>query len=139
MARLNYFQTKYSFLYIHSTTSGDLNLTTQLYIGGVESSVRLPWHVWTSGKSQYFRGCIWDVEINQIPADLEDYLRQQRAAGMEVGCKTTPLNCRPRSPCADGVCNERLNGYECDCSKTTFTGKRCEAGKISIMNSELSA
>lgn len=111
-----------------------LDLGQVLYFGGMDHRARLPWHVWTGDAAgdaigedrKFFRGCLWDFKMNGgEPIDLEAYAEQQSVTGVEFECKAAPTDCAT-NPCYNGTCTNRWDRYVCDCSKTHFTGKRCE-------------
>lgn len=127
-------------------SSANLELGSTFFVGGVDIKERLPWHVWTGDAAgialgedrKYFRGCIWDLKMNgQESVDLESYAGLQEITGIERGCREVPVDC-VTNPCHDGApCTERWNGFFCDCSETSFTGKRCELGLIHFMRCSL--
>lgn len=120
----------------HIITGSDqsLDLGQVLFVGGRDHWDRLPWHVWTGDAAgdaigeerKFFRGCVWDLKMNGgQPIDLESYAEQQTVTGIEFECRTAPMDCIT-NPCHNGTCTDRWDGFLCDCSKTGFTGKRCE-------------
>ena len=52
---------------------GILTPSSNLFIGGVDSTSRLPWHSWSGGSM--FVGCLLNLEISATPVDLGELLQ----------------------------------------------------------------
>lgn len=107
-----------------------LNLGTFLFLGGVDSHNRLPWHLW-SWKPVFYQGCMWDLQINTAPQDLRVFAENQPHQGITDGCVQMADECM-EGPCVAGICNDLWDGYSCDCAETRYTGQHCEEGTIML-------
>ncbi|KAM4605720.1 contactin-associated protein-like 4 [Polymixia lowei] len=87
-----------------------LQLNSQLFIGG------------TASRQKGFRGCIRSLQLNGVTLDLEE--RARITPGVRPGC---PGHCSSYgSLCQNqGRCEERSNGFSCDCSLSAYTGAFC--------------
>ncbi|KAM9848458.1 contactin-associated protein-like 4 [Aulostomus maculatus] len=87
-----------------------LQLNSQLFIGG------------TASRQKGFLGCIRSLQLNGVTLDLEE--RARITPGVRPGC---PGHCSSYdSLCQNqGRCEERANGFSCDCSGSAYTGAFC--------------
>uniref|UniRef100_A0A3P9CQU7 Contactin-associated protein-like 4 n=1 Tax=Maylandia zebra TaxID=106582 RepID=A0A3P9CQU7_9CICH len=87
-----------------------LQLNSQLFIGG------------TASRQKGFLGCIRSLQLNGITLDLEK--RAKITPGVLPGC---PGHCSSYgSLCQnEGRCEEKANGFSCDCGQSAYTGAFC--------------
>jgi len=114
------------------TLRGPVDLRgAEVLVGGVDdaSGGRLPWHAWTRDGPPWYRGCVWSLRFDGGgTVDLAGLAAD--GAGIEVGCRTMPNDCRPDTCHNDGVCSQSWVGPVCDCSRTAFTGRYCQQGSF---------
>uniref|UniRef100_A0A3P9CS23 Contactin-associated protein-like 4 n=1 Tax=Maylandia zebra TaxID=106582 RepID=A0A3P9CS23_9CICH len=86
-----------------------LQLNSQLFIG-------------TASRQKGFLGCIRSLQLNGITLDLEK--RAKITPGVLPGC---PGHCSSYgSLCQnEGRCEEKANGFSCDCGQSAYTGAFC--------------
>ncbi|XP_043082923.1 contactin-associated protein-like 2a [Puntigrus tetrazona] len=86
-----------------------LELYSQLYVG-------------SAGGQRGFLGCIRSLKMNGVTLDLEE--RAKVTPGVKPGCSghctSFGMYCRN-----GGKCEEKYNGYSCDCSTTAYDGPFC--------------
>ncbi|MBN3295402.1 CNTP5 protein, partial [Amia calva] len=87
-----------------------LQLNSQLFVGG------------TASRQKGFLGCIRSLQLNGVTLDLEE--RAKITPGVKSGC---PGHCSSYgSLCRnEGTCQEKYNGFSCDCSSSAYTGPFC--------------
>uniref|UniRef100_A0A669CX27 Contactin associated protein like 3 n=1 Tax=Oreochromis niloticus TaxID=8128 RepID=A0A669CX27_ORENI len=87
-----------------------LQLNSQLFIGG------------TASRQKGFLGCIRSLQLNGVTLDLEK--RAKITPGVLPGC---PGHCSSYgSLCQnEGRCEEKANGFSCDCGRSAYTGAFC--------------
>lgn len=103
----------------------------QIFVGGVDNTATLPWHFATRRRDRFFRGCLWDLRFDDQPNVVELVKPNQRlSAGIQASCHVPSTGECSRGQCENGgQCRERWEGPICDCSRTAYTGDRCERGK----------
>lgn len=78
-----------------------------------------------AGGQRGFLGCIRALRMNGITLDLEE--RAKVTPGVRPGCQghctSFGMYCRN-----GGKCEEKYNGYLCDCSATAYDGPFCTRG-----------
>ncbi|XP_070980803.1 neurexin-1a-like isoform X2 [Oncorhynchus clarkii lewisi] len=124
------------------TTMGakNLDLKGDLYIGGVakETYKELPKLVHAK---EGFQGCLASVDLNgRLPDLMSDALAcvGQIERGCEVALMKADLQgpsttCQEDSCANQGVCLQQWEGFNCDCSMTSFGGPLCnDAGTTYI-------
>uniref|UniRef100_A0AAX7UQ26 Contactin associated protein like 3 n=1 Tax=Astatotilapia calliptera TaxID=8154 RepID=A0AAX7UQ26_ASTCA len=86
-----------------------LQLNSQLFIG-------------TASRQKGFLGCIRSLQLNGVTLDLEK--RAKITPGVLPGC---PGHCSSYgSLCQnEGRCEEKANGFSCDCGQSAYTGAFC--------------
>ena len=108
---------------------GSLDVGSTLYVGGTRSADRLPWWVYSRRRPDFYRGCVWDVRVdNGDIVELQRLLREQRMRGISAGCAAMPDECGTAACQHRSVCRDRWAGHLCDCAMTHYTGTRCERG-----------
>ncbi|XP_032284243.1 contactin-associated protein-like 4 [Phoca vitulina] len=87
-----------------------LQLNSQLFVGG------------TATRQRGFLGCIRALQLNGKALDLEE--RAQVTPGVEPGC---PGHCSTYGSLCHhgGRCQERPQGFSCDCELSAFSGPFC--------------
>ncbi|XP_002739984.1 axotactin-like [Saccoglossus kowalevskii] len=91
---------------------------TYVYIGGVRQNMTDPLNVNTQG----MEGCMRAVFVDEVPFSL--VAETENNAGVFPFC--TPF-CTPSACKHGGICKEKWNSFECDCSKTLlYRGAQCE-------------
>ncbi|XP_067234833.1 contactin-associated protein-like 2a [Chanodichthys erythropterus] len=96
-----------------------LELYSQLYVGKPAS-----WACQDSaaGGQRGFLGCIRSLKMNGVTLDLEE--RAKVTPGVKPGCSghctSFGMYCRN-----GGKCEEKYNGYSCDCTTTAYDGPFC--------------
>ncbi|XP_029553494.1 neurexin-1a isoform X13 [Salmo trutta] len=115
------------------TTMGakNLDLKGDLYIGGVakETYKELPKLVHAK---EGFQGCLASVDLNgRLPDLMSDALAC--VGQIERGCEGPSTTCQEDSCANQGVCLQQWEGFNCDCSMTSFGGPLCnDAGTTYI-------
>uniref|UniRef100_A0A4W6E6H6 Neurexin 1b n=1 Tax=Lates calcarifer TaxID=8187 RepID=A0A4W6E6H6_LATCA len=115
------------------TTTGakNLDLKGNLYIGGVAKEMykELPKLVHAK---EGFQGCLASVDLNgRLPDLMSDAL--DCVGQIERGCEGPSTTCQEDSCANQGVCLQQWEGFNCDCSMTTFGGPLCnDAGTTYI-------
>uniref|UniRef100_A0A3Q0RWD8 Contactin associated protein like 3 n=1 Tax=Amphilophus citrinellus TaxID=61819 RepID=A0A3Q0RWD8_AMPCI len=86
-----------------------LQLNSQLFIG-------------TASRQKGFLGCIRSLQLNGVTLDLEE--RAKITPGVLPGC---PGHCSSYgSLCQnEGRCEEKANGFSCNCGQSAYTGAFC--------------
>uniref|UniRef100_A0A915Q813 EGF-like domain-containing protein n=1 Tax=Setaria digitata TaxID=48799 RepID=A0A915Q813_9BILA len=112
-----------------------INLTTQLYIGSIPTTASISPRF---KDMQGFRGCISSLRIGN---DYVDILRDSlENFGIVKGCHGPQTRCSPKLCLHRGICIQKWNSVNCDCSMTTYGGERCDKpGTTYIFDSGLSA
>uniref|UniRef100_A0A4W6E8D2 Neurexin 1b n=1 Tax=Lates calcarifer TaxID=8187 RepID=A0A4W6E8D2_LATCA len=124
------------------TTTGakNLDLKGNLYIGGVAKEMykELPKLVHAK---EGFQGCLASVDLNgRLPDLMSDALdcvgqieRGCEVALMKADLQGPSTTCQEDSCANQGVCLQQWEGFNCDCSMTTFGGPLCnDAGTTYI-------
>ncbi|XP_042239811.1 neurexin-1-like isoform X2 [Homarus americanus] len=110
------------------TTPGEshrLDLDGALYVGGVSKGVVVPPELWTGRLGLGYVGCLRDLVINGLPADLASYAKKQDSGSIVSFCHSDGGSCSS-SPCMHGgTCTEGWGRFICDCSHTAFVGPTC--------------
>ncbi|XP_071250462.1 neurexin-1a-like isoform X1 [Salvelinus alpinus] len=115
------------------TTMGakNLDLKGDLYIGGVAKEMykELPKLVHAK---EGFQGCLASVDLNgRLPDLMSDALAC--VGQIERGCEGPSTTCQEDSCANQGVCLQQWEGFNCDCSMTSFGGPLCnDAGTTYI-------
>ncbi|CAL4079401.1 unnamed protein product, partial [Meganyctiphanes norvegica] len=105
--------------------STQLDLEGPLYVGGVGPTVVVPPELWTGRLRAGYVGCMRDLVINGVTADLASYARKQDSGSIVRFCHDDGGSCSS-SPCMHtGVCKNGWGRYICDCSLTSFVGSTC--------------
>ncbi|XP_071518617.1 neurexin 1 isoform X3 [Panulirus ornatus] len=123
------------------TTPGEshrLDLDGALYVGGVSTGVVVPPEVWTGRLGLGYVGCMRDLVINGLPADLASYAKKQDSGSIVSFCHSDGGSCSS-SPCMHGgTCREGWGRFICDCSHTAFVGPTCgkDAATLSFDGSQ---
>ncbi|XP_075391344.1 neurexin-1 isoform X17 [Tenrec ecaudatus] len=101
----------------------NLDLKSDLYIGGVakETYKSLPKLVHAK---EGFQGCLASVDLNgRLPDLISDALFCN--GQIERGCEGPSTTCQEDSCSNQGVCLQQWDGFNCDCSMTSFSGPLC--------------
>lgn len=79
----------------------------------------------TASRQKGFLGCIRSLQLNGVTLDLEK--RAKITPGVLPGC---PGHCSSYgSLCQnEGRCEEKANGFSCDCGQSAYTGAFCHKG-----------
>ncbi|XP_069165959.1 neurexin 1 isoform X1 [Procambarus clarkii] len=123
------------------TTPGEshrLDLDGALYVGGVNTGVVVPPELWTGRLGLGYVGCLRDLVINGLPADLASYAKKQDSGSIVSFCHSDGGSCSS-SPCMHGgTCKEGWGRFICDCSHTAFVGPTCgkDAATLSFDGSQ---
>ncbi|XP_029442285.1 contactin-associated protein-like 4 [Rhinatrema bivittatum] len=77
----------------------------------------------TASRQKGFLGCIRSLKLNGIAIDLEE--RAKITPGVAPGC---PGHCSSYGSLChnEGKCQEKYNGFSCDCSSSAYTGPFCK-------------
>lgn len=141
--------------------SANLIIEDPIYVGAVPwfptdnshwtqaDSIKLPSTIWSANLRQGFVGCLKNVRINGMNAQIASTFlhhssnsTMQHTEGISVGC--TPFssggfsgaNFCTSSPCHNfGRCTNGHTTFQCDCSTTTFDGPSCELA-LAVINLE---
>lgn len=92
----------------------------RIFVGGYDDFRRLPWPLYSR---QGYKGCLELMQVNDIGVNLHNYL--SGATGIEIGCRTFSRMCQTQ-PCLRGYCRDRMDGFDCECSSTPYTGQNCD-------------
>uniref|UniRef100_A0AAX7T951 Contactin associated protein like 3 n=1 Tax=Astatotilapia calliptera TaxID=8154 RepID=A0AAX7T951_ASTCA len=97
-----------------------LQLNSQLFIG--EEQKLTFFSKSTASRQKGFLGCIRSLQLNGVTLDLEK--RAKITPGVLPGC---PGHCSSYgSLCQnEGRCEEKANGFSCDCGQSAYTGAFC--------------
>ncbi|XP_077138583.1 neurexin-1 isoform X9 [Ranitomeya variabilis] len=101
----------------------NLDLKSDLYIGGVAKEMfkTLPKLVHAK---EGFQGCLASVDLNgRLPDLISDALLCN--GQIERGCEGPSTTCQEDSCANQGVCLQQWDGFNCDCSMTSFSGTLC--------------
>ncbi|VDK52841.1 unnamed protein product [Anisakis simplex] len=118
--------------------SANLIIDEPIYVGAVPwpandstpSSFRFPSTVWTANLRQGYVGCLKNVRLNGISANIANVYEEQKTlveAGISQGCPNTLNNdyCAS-SPCKNyGRCEIGYATFRCDCSNSHMEGPTC--------------
>ncbi|CAF1361401.1 unnamed protein product [Rotaria sordida] len=113
------------------SSSSTINLHT-LTIGGVNPAIQwLPTNYFSGIMHRGLIGCFSDLEINNEIINLEKYINYTNNNNNIVpksGPCSTILSTKRQCLCEhNGECRVNKAGiWSCDCSKTGYTGRRCE-------------
>ncbi|CAF3417292.1 unnamed protein product [Rotaria socialis] len=149
--RLNNGQTHFIFLHIQGYQGGiEFNVTMnyrqsnritlrnsqskiqlhKLTIGGINPNIQwLPNNFWSGIMRRGLVGCFSDLELNNEAINLTKYINytNNNMAPKSGPCLTTLSSKRECSCEHGGECRLNNGGiWSCDCSKTGYTGRRCE-------------
>ncbi|XP_061165140.1 neurexin-1-like isoform X3 [Saccostrea echinata] len=105
---------------LSGSTSVHLDLTGNLYVGGVSKSMynNMPY-----SSRHGFQGCMASVDFNGQGPNL---VRQAlKIYAVEEGCQGPSNSCRSDSCQNGGYCIEQWNSFQCDCDMTSYTGQTC--------------
>ncbi|XP_062610815.1 neurexin-1-like [Saccostrea cucullata] len=105
---------------LSGSTSVHLDLTGNLYVGGVSKSMynNMPY-----SSRHGFQGCMASVDFNGQGPNL---VRQaMKIYAVEEGCQGPSNSCRSDSCHNGGYCIEQWNSFQCDCDMTSYTGQTC--------------
>ncbi|CAF3641513.1 unnamed protein product [Adineta steineri] len=101
-----------------------------LTIGGINPSPRrLPTNYFSGIMNRGLIGCFFDLEINNILINLTKYINHtNNTIAPKSGPCSTILSIKRECLCEhNGECQLSSSGtWSCDCSKTGYTGRRCE-------------
>ncbi|XP_069493979.1 neurexin 3 isoform X9 [Ambystoma mexicanum] len=110
----------------------NLDLKGDLYIAGLAQGMysNLPKLV---ASRDGFQGCLASVDLNgRLPDLISDALH--RSGQIERGCEVEltkadlqgpSTTCQDDSCANQGVCMQQWEGFTCDCSMTSYSGKQC--------------
>ncbi|XP_069494004.1 neurexin 3 isoform X33 [Ambystoma mexicanum] len=101
----------------------NLDLKGDLYIAGLAQGMysNLPKLV---ASRDGFQGCLASVDLNgRLPDLISDALH--RSGQIERGCEGPSTTCQDDSCANQGVCMQQWEGFTCDCSMTSYSGKQC--------------
>ncbi|XP_045116786.1 neurexin-1-like isoform X2 [Portunus trituberculatus] len=123
------------------TTPGDshrLNLDGALYVGGVSTGVEVPPEVWSGRLGLGYVGCMRDLVINGLAADLASYAKKQDSGSIINFCHSDGGSCSSNPCMHGGTCKEGWGRFICDCSHTAFVGPTCgkDAATLSFDGSQ---
>uniref|UniRef100_A0AC34G0P1 Uncharacterized protein n=1 Tax=Panagrolaimus sp. ES5 TaxID=591445 RepID=A0AC34G0P1_9BILA len=130
--------------------SANLHLEDPIFIGGMPKEYEAPATVWSAQLKKGFIGCVKNVRINGINAQISKYFSEQADNSSKEGNKNKlkkfifkfseiSLGCPSLSgsdycatdPCQNGgICRNGHTTYHCDCAKTHFEGPRCNDDPI---------
>ncbi|CAF3694710.1 unnamed protein product, partial [Rotaria sordida] len=101
-----------------------------LTIGGINPNIQwLPDNYWSGIMHRGLIGCFSDLELNNEAINLTKYINNtnNNITPKSGPCLTTLLSKRECSCEHGGECRLNNGGiWSCDCSKTGYTGQRCE-------------
>ncbi|CAF0863611.1 unnamed protein product [Rotaria sordida] len=101
-----------------------------LTIGGINPNIQwLPDNYWSGIMHRGLIGCFSDLELNNEAINLTKYINNtnNNITPKSGPCLTTLLSKRECSCEHGGECRLNNGGiWSCDCSKTGYTGRRCE-------------
>ncbi|XP_069064485.1 neurexin 3 isoform X16 [Pleurodeles waltl] len=101
----------------------NLDLKGDLFIAGLAQGMysSLPKLV---ASRDGFQGCLASVDLNgRLPDLISDALH--RSGQIERGCEGPSTTCQDDSCANQGVCMQQWEGFTCDCSMTSYSGKQC--------------
>ncbi|XP_071501894.1 neurexin-3-like [Diadema antillarum] len=116
-----------------SAIARHLDLTENLYVGGVESE---NYDLLPEGVEARvgYQGCFASLEINGRRKDLFDTaISIEDKEDLVKGCEDNGDMCRTDVCANGGQCIPGWNGYSCDCRTTSFTGTNCSEVSTSFM------
>ncbi|XP_075060174.1 neurexin-1 isoform X13 [Mixophyes fleayi] len=101
----------------------NLDLKSDLYIGGVAKEMYKTLPKLVHAK-EGFQGCLASVDLNgRLPDLISDALLCN--GQIERGCEGPSTTCQEDSCANQGVCLQQWDGFNCDCSMTSFSGTVC--------------
>ncbi|XP_072265815.1 neurexin-1 isoform X17 [Pyxicephalus adspersus] len=101
----------------------NLDLKSDLYIGGVAKEMYKTLPKLVHAK-EGFQGCLASVDLNgRLPDLISDALLCN--GQIERGCEGPSTTCQEDSCANQGVCLQQWDGFNCDCSMTSFSGTLC--------------
>ncbi|XP_065143198.1 neurexin-2-beta isoform X6 [Paramisgurnus dabryanus] len=108
----------------HSNGARNLDLKGELYVGGVGKSMYNSLPKLIASRDGY-QGCLASVDLNgRLPDLIADALH--RVGQVERGCEAGPgTTCTEDSCSNQGVCLQQWEGFNCDCTMTTYGGPLC--------------
>ena len=112
-------------------TSNHLNLETELFLGGIDtsSSNQLPMDLFSGILRRGYVGCIKNLAIDGETIDLPRYVLKGSRDDIGAFCREERPRC-DSNPCEhEGICTEGWNRFICDCRMTGYTGKTCSDGR----------
>lgn len=112
-------------------TSNHLNLETELFLGGIDtsSSNQLPMDLFSGILRRGYVGCIKNLAIDGETIDLPRYVLKGSRDDIGAFCREERPHC-DSEPCEhEGICTEGWNRFICDCRMTGYTGKTCSDGR----------
>ncbi|XP_029944397.1 neurexin-2-beta isoform X7 [Salarias fasciatus] len=107
----------------HSNGARNLDLKGELYIGGVTKNMYSNLPKLIASRDGY-QGCLASVDLNgRLPDLIADALH--RVGQVERGCDGPSTTCTEESCYHQGVCLQQWEGFNCDCSMTSYGGSFC--------------
>ncbi|KAM3932470.1 neurexin-1 isoform 10-T10 [Leptodactylus fuscus] len=101
----------------------NLDLKSDLFIGGVAKEMYKTLPKLVHAK-EGFQGCLASVDLNgRLPDLISDALLCN--GQIERGCEGPSTTCQEDSCANQGVCLQQWDGFNCDCSMTSFSGTLC--------------
>ncbi|XP_078516118.1 neurexin 3 isoform X12 [Lissotriton helveticus] len=114
----------------------DTKMVTQVINGAKNLDLKGDLHIAGLGQGMYnnlpklvasrdgFQGCLASVDLNgRLPDLISDALH--RSGQIERGCEGPSTTCQDDSCANQGVCMQQWEGFTCDCSMTSYSGKQC--------------
>ncbi|XP_063774735.1 neurexin-1 isoform X8 [Pseudophryne corroboree] len=101
----------------------NLDLKSDLFIGGVSKEMYKALPKLVHAK-EGFQGCLASVDLNgRLPDLISDALLCN--GQIERGCEGPSTTCQEDSCANQGVCLQQWDGFNCDCTMTSFSGTLC--------------
>nr|XP_026689389.1 neurexin-1a isoform X3 [Ciona intestinalis] len=112
----------------HRGTSArkNLDLSGDLYVGGVRQDMfynKLPEQI---SSRTGFRGCIGSLDLNGRISSIIGRDQISSAGTVVMGCLAPTASCTPDSCSNGGICRQEWDNFSCDCSMTSYVGRRCQ-------------
>uniref|UniRef100_A0AC34QG08 Neurexin n=1 Tax=Panagrolaimus sp. JU765 TaxID=591449 RepID=A0AC34QG08_9BILA len=113
--------------------SANLQIDEPIFIGSIPwKDYDIPSTIWSAHLKKGFIGCLKNVRINGINAQITKSFTEQLSNKtlkdeITIGCPSLAGSDYCASdPCLNGgICRNGHTTYHCDCSKTHFEGSRC--------------